>query len=530
MRRTLWLILALASVASAGSQGAQRRDRDMIAAIKDEGLHRSQVMETVGWLSDVYGPRLTGSPAIEDAKSWAMQQLRQWGVANVHEERFAFGKGWSLERFHAHMIEPQVMPIIGYPKSWTSSTLGTTSADVVRVDIRTPEDLDTYRGTLRGKIVLPQPPREVRMLDGELVLRMDDALLAEASRTPPPPAASTHRPPRTDPALGALVNQFYVDEGVVAVLDRGSDAVMVSGAPSGSNLTWPTQRTDGGTVFVGRGGPRDENAGNVVPSATIAVEHYNRMVRLLDRGIPVRVELNIQTRFHDEDERLNAFNIIGEIPGTDLADEVVVLGAHFDSTHASTGATDNATGTAATMEALRILQAVDARPRRTIRIALWGGEEQGLLGSRAYVRRHFGDPTTMELKPEHAKLSAYYNLDNGSGRIRGIWLQANAAVAPIFEQWIEDLQDLGVSTLGPRSTQGTDHVSFDRIGLPGFQFMQDRLEYNSRTHHSNMDFFDRVQRDDMLQMSVVAAVFAYDTAMLDERLPRKVLPSAVHQP
>ena len=528
MRRTLWLILALASVASAGSQGAQRRDRDMIAAIKDEGLHRSQVMDTVGWLSDVYGPRLTGSPAIEDAKSWAMQQLRQWGVANVHEERFAFGKGWSLERFHAHMIEPQVMPIIGYPKSWTSSTTGTTSADVVRVDIRTPEDLDTYRGTLRGKIVLPQPPREVRMLDGDLVLRMDDALLAEASRTPPP--ASTRRPPRTDPALGALVDQFYVDEGVVAVLDRGSDAVMVSGAPSGSNLTWPTQRTDGGTVFVGRGGPRDENAGNVVPSATIAVEHYNRMVRLLNRGIPVRVELNIQTRFHDEDERLNAFNIIGEIPGTDLADEVVVLGAHFDSTHASTGATDNATGTAATMEALRILQAVDARPRRTIRIALWGGEEQGLLGSRAYVRRHFGDPTTMELKPEHAKLSAYYNLDNGSGRIRGIWLQANAAVAPIFEQWIEDLQDLGVSTLGPRATQGTDHVSFDRIGLPGFQFMQDRLEYNSRTHHSNMDFFDRVQRDDMLQMSVVVAVFAYDTAMLDERLPRKALPSAVHQP
>ena len=523
MRRTFWLIVALVSLASAGSLGAQRRDRDMIAAIRVEGLHRSQVMETVGWLSDVYGPRLTGSSAIEDAKSWAMQQLRQWGVANVHEERFAFGKGWSLERFHAHMTEPQVMPIIGYPKSWTTSTNGTETADVVRVDIRAPEDLDKYRGTLRGKIVLPQPPREVRMLDGDLVLRMDDTLLAEASRTPPT-LVSTRRPPRTGQAVSDLIEQFYVDEGVVAVLDRGSDAVMVSGAPSGSNLTWPTQRTDGGTVFVGRGGPRDENAGNVAPSATIAVEHYNRMVRLLDRGIPVRVEINIQTRFHDEDERLNAFNIIGEIPGTDLADEVVVLGAHFDSTHASTGATDNASGTAAAMEALRILQAVDARPRRTIRIALWGGEEQGLLGSRAYVRRHFGDPTTMELKPEHEKLSAYYNIDNGSGRIRGIWLQANAAVAPIFERWIEDLQDLGVSTVGPRAIRGTDHVSFDRIGLPGFQFMQDRLEYNSRTHHSNMDFFDRVQRDDMLQMSVVAAVFAYNTAMLNERLPRKVLP------
>ena len=528
MRRTFWLILAFVSLASAGAHGAQRHDRDVIAAIKDEGLHRSQVMETVGWLSDVYGPRLTGSPAIEDAKSWAIQRLRQWGVANVREERFAFGKGWSLERFHAHMTEPQVMPIIGYPKSWTSSTNGTVTADVVRVDIRTPEDLDKYRGTLRGTIVLPQPPREVKMLDGDVVLRMDDALLAEASRMPPPPA-STRRPPGKG-QVSDLVERFYVDEGVVAVLDRGSDAVMVSGAPTGSNLTWPTQRTDGGTVFVGRGGPRDENAGNVAPSATIAVEHYNRMVRLLNRGIPVRVELNIQTRFHDEDERLNAFNIIGEIPGTDLADEVVVLGAHFDSTHASTGATDNASGTAAAMEALRILQAVDARPRRTIRIALWGGEEQGLLGSRAYVRRHFGNPTTMEFKPEHAKLSAYYNMDNGSGRIRGIWLQANAAVAPIFEQWIEDLQDLGVSTVSPRATRGTDHVSFDRIGLPGFQFIQDRLEYNSRTHHSNMDFFDRVQRDDMLQMSVVAAVFAYNTAMLDERLPRKVLPSQARQP
>ena len=245
------------------------------------------------------------------------------------------------------------------------------------------------------------------------------------------------------------------------------------------------------------------------------------MVRLLDLGVRVRVEINIQTRFHEEDERLNGFNIIGEIPGSDLADEVVMLGAHFDSTHASTGATDNATGVAAMMEALRILRAVDAQPRRTIRIALWGGEEQGLLGSLAYVRKHFGDPVTMGLKPAHKGLSAYYNIDNGAGRIRGIWLQANTAVAPIFEQWIKDLGDLGVSTVGRRATRGTDHVSFDRIGLPGFQFMQDRLEYNSRTHHSNMDFFDRVQSDDMLQMSVVAAIFAYNTAMRDEQLPRK---------
>ena len=245
------------------------------------------------------------------------------------------------------------------------------------------------------------------------------------------------------------------------------------------------------------------------------------MVRLLERGVPVKVELNIQTRFYDEEEKLNGFNIIGEIPGTDLSDEVVMLGAHFDSMHASTGATDNASGTAAMMEALRILLAVDAKPRRTIRIALWGGEEQGLLGSRAYVRQHFGNATTMELKPAHEKMSAYYNLDNGAGRIRGIWLQSNTTVAPIFSQWIDELQDLGVSTIGKRTTRGTDHLSFDLIGLPGFQFIQDPLEYKSRTHHSNMDFFDRIQEKDMLQMSVVAAVFAYKTAMLDERLPRK---------
>ena len=247
------------------------------------------------------------------------------------------------------------------------------------------------------------------------------------------------------------------------------------------------------------------------------------MIRVLEMGLPVTVELDIRTRFHDE-VRPNGFNLLGELPGTDLADEVVILGAHFDSTHASTGATDNAAGVAAMMEAVRILQAVDARPRRTIRVALWGGEEEGLLGSREYVRRHYADPETMALTPEHARVSAYYNLDNGAGRIRGIWLQGNSAAAPLFRDWMGGLGDLGVTTIGRRSTRGTDHRSFDAVGLPGFQFIQDRLEYNSRTHHSNMDFYDRVQDDDLRQMAVVAAVFAYNTAMLDEPLPRKPLP------
>ena len=528
MRLTACLVGVLLSAGAVSGhagptgQAGPSTTADVVAAIKAEGLRQSQALDIVGWLSDVYGPRLTGSPATEDAKTWTLAKLLEFGLSDVHEERFRFGRGWSLERFHAHMVEPQVMPLIGYPKSWTTSTNGTVVAEVVRVHIESSGDLEQYRGTLRGKIVLPQPARAVDMLEGDVVLRMDKTLLDEAGRGG---RRQTVRPRRAARAVDEdRMNRFFVDEGVVAVLDRGSDASTVSGGPIGSDLKWPTQRTDGGTVFVGNGRPWDGDAGSRVPAATIAVEHYNRLVRNLERGLPVAVELHIQTRFHDEDGQLNAFNIIGEIAGTDLAHEVVILGAHFDSTHAATGATDNASGAAAMMEAMRILRAIDARPRRTIRIALWGAEEQGLLGSREYVARHYADRKTMALRPDHANLSAYYNIDNGAGRIRGIWLQENPGTTAIFAPWLEALGDLGVSTLGPRAIRGTDHVSFDEVGLPGFQFIQDRLEYNSRTHHSNMDVFDRVQEEDLVQMAIVAAVFAYNTAMLDARLPRKPLP------
>ena len=524
------VVVSVTVVLLTGPLAAQPLDHATLAAIRDEGLRGSQAMDHISWLSDVYGPRVTGTPAIEQARVWTMERLREWGLANVHEERFAFGHGWSLERFHAHMVEPQVMPIIGYPKSWSSSTAGTVTAEVTRVDIRTEADLEQYRGTLRGQIVLPQPAREVRMLEGDLVLRMTDEQLAEASRTqvPPPPGRRRRgRGGRGGPSFADRLQQFYLEEGVVAVLDRGGDGFMMG---AGSGLPYQTQRTDGGTIFVGRGGPRDEDAGKVVPTVTLAVEHYNRMVRILDKDVAVRVELNVQTTFHAETDatgRMNAFNIIAEITGTDLADEVVMIGAHFDTTHAGTGATDNATGVAAMMEVMRILQTVGARPRRTIRLALWGAEEQGLLGSRDYVRSHFGDPRTMQLLPAHETLSGYFNIDNGSGRLRGIWLQENFAVAPVFEDWVVSLNDLGVTTLGPRTVSGTDHTSFDAVGLPGFQFIQDRLEYNARTHHSNMDVVDRVQRDDVVQMAVVATVFAYNTAMRDELLPRKALPRVV---
>ena len=519
------IAIALSVVLSALAVAqSEKLDYATIGRIRDEGLNRSQVMDHISWLADVYGPRVTGSPAIQQASEWAMKKLGEWGLANIHQERFAFGKGWSLVRFHANLIEPQPQPLIGFPQEWSSSTRGTVTADVVRVTLASEADFAKYRGTLAGKIVLTQPARTVRLLEGPVILRMEGPSVREAETTPVPPA------PRTGGGGGGnaqsaatfrrKVDEFYKSEGVVALFDRGSESDMALG---GSDLTWQTQRTDGGTIFPNGSGARDGNAGQAVPSVTLAVEHYNRMLRVLEKGLPVRVELNVETKFYDESTP-NGFNTIADIPGTDLSSEIVLLGAHFDSHPYATGATDNATGSAAMMEAVRLIKALNLRPRRTIRIALWGAEEQGLLGSRAYVKDHLADVDSMSLKPEHARLSAYFNSDNGTGRIRGIWMQSNLAVRPIFAQWIEPLKDLDVTTLSPRPVSQTDHVSFDNVGIPAFQFLVDRLEYNSRTHHSNMDTFDRVQRDDMVQQATVIAIFAYDAAMRDEKLPRKALP------
>ncbi len=534
------LLLALGVSTLPAQTPTEALDYPTIARIRDEGLNRSQVMDHISWLSDVYGPRLTGGPTILQASDWAMRKFNEWGLANAHRETWPFGKGWSLVRFSAQMVEPQVQPLIGFPASWTPGTNGTVTADVVRVQIDSDADFEKYRGRLAGKIVLSQPERAVPMLDGLIVHRMGEKDLAEAETTPVPPPGGRGRGrgrgASTDPddeetargrgaqTFAGRVRQFFKAEGAIAILNRGSDNVYAS---IGSDLSPQQQHTDGGTVFPTGNGSRGTDAGTGLPTITLAVEHYNRMVRVLAKGIPVKVELNVQTKFYDE-ATPNGFNTIAEIPGTDpkLKDEVVILGAHFDSVSAATGATDNATGSAAMMEAMRILKAIGAKPRRTIRVALWGGEEEGLLGSRAYVREHFADAATMAVKPDHARVAAYFNSDNGTGRVRGVWLQGNLAVRPIFEQWMKPLADLGVIAVGPRSVSSTDHVSFDEVGLPGFQFMVDRLEYNSRTHHSNMDFYDRVQRDDMIQQATVIAVFAYNAAMRDEKLPRKALPQA----
>jgi carboxypeptidase Q len=526
-KRTLGIMVVIGAgwlVITAQSQERAREavDPAMISAIRDEGLAHSQVFDDVSWLADVYGPRVTGTPALKQAGDWVQKKFTEWGLANVHREYWKFGKGWSLVHFDAHMVEPQIQPLIGYPKSWTPGTKGTVTAEAVLVDIKSEADFEKYHGKLAGKIVLTQPAREVKMLEGTIVQRWTDSLLKEAEMTPlvaPPPERV---PDLSKPTLEAQTQAFFAKEGVVAALDRGLDAYMVAGD---NQMSWRTQRVDGGTVFVTTGGPHDnEHAGkDLVPAVTLAVEHYNRLIRILDKKIPVKVELNVQAKFYDENENEpNGFNVIADLPGSDLPNEIVLLGAHLDSHQGATGATDNATGTAVMMETMRILKSLGVKPRRTIRVALWGGEEEGLLGSKAYVRQHLVDAAGKTNGPEHANLDAYYNLDNGTGRIRGVWLQDNLAIAPIFRVWFQPLRDLDVpGTIAPRSVVGSDYASFDEVGIPAFQFMQDRLEYNSRTHHSTMDTVDHVQRDDVAQAVIVVATFAYNTAMRPEKLPRK---------
>lgn len=490
----------------------ERIDYDAIYKIKDEGFQRSQVMEIMSWLTDVHGPRLTGSPNIRAAADWAQKELTEWGLVNVKLEAWGpFGRGWSNERFTAHVLAPQAYPLIGYPKAWTPGTNGPVTADVVFAPIETEQDFDKHRGKLRGKFVLTSALREVRPITEAPARRFTSQDLEELARDTGPRSRPANRPAGVSPEFARKRFQFYQDEGALALIDAG--------------------RGDGGTVFVQQGGVRGApggqgggptTRGSNVTEVSLAVEHYGRIVRTLDKKIPVRVELDVRNVFHDADQ--SSFNVIGEIPGTDRAEEIVMVGAHFDSWHSGTGATDNAAGSAVMMEVMRILKATGLKVRRTVRIGLWTGEEQGLLGSRAYVKAHFADPQTMVLLPGHATVAAYFNVDNGTGAIRGVYLQGNEAVAPIFGAWMEPFRNLGMTTLTIRSTSGTDHLAFDAVGLPGFQFIQDPVEYDTRTHHSNMDVYDRIQEPDMKQNAVIVASFVYHAATRDEKLPRKPLP------
>ncbi len=495
------LILFLAFPVSA--QIEEPVDLDAIYRIKDEGLNRSEVMEIASYLTDVYGPRLTGSPNIRMAGDYAKSKLVEWGLVNAELEPWGpFGRGWTNDHFSAHMtIMGQSYPIIGYPKAWTPGTAGMVSDEAVLAVIETPEDIEKFRGQLGGKYVLTEAMPEVPAMFEAPGRRFTDEELEIRSRQAVRPRRRGGGR-RNNNDFRQTRMEFFVDEGVAALLEPG--------------------RGSGGTVFVQSGGRWEADADPVAPQLELAVEHYGRIYRTLEKDLTVTLETNIQNTFHDAD--LNAFNVVGEIPGTDRSDEVVMLGAHFDSWHTGTGATDNAAGSAVMMEAVRILKATGLPMRRTVRVALWTGEEHGFFGSRAFVAEHLADRRTMELKAGHSKFSGYFNVDNGTGAIRGIYAQGNERVEPVFSPWIAPFESLGMATFSIRPTGGTDHLAFDEVGLPGFQFIQDPIEYNSRTHHSSMDVYERLQAEDLMKNAVIVAAFVYHTANREDLLPRKPLP------
>jgi carboxypeptidase Q len=478
----------------------------VISKFQDEESKHSQIMEVMGYLTDVYGPRLTNSPNAREAGEYAVKTLNAWGLANVHEEAWGpFGRGWSNELVEVNEIAPRHFPLIAYPKAWTLGTNGPVTADAIYAKIEKEQDFSSYRGRLRGLFVLTAPMRAVeaqftppghRYTDDEL------ADLAQPRAPQPPPDKDALERARKQQEFNAKLVKFLTEEGAAAWLEPSPH--------------------DGGTITVMGGGSRNPKDPSVLPRLAVDIEHYGRIFRMLEKNISVTLQIDIVNKFYDDN--LDSFNIVAEVPGSEKPDEVVMLGAHFDSWASGTGATDNAAGSAVMMEAIRILKTCGVKLRRTVRLALWTGEEEGLLGSRAYVLQHFADRNSMELKPDHAKLSAYFNVDNGTGKIRGIYLQGNEGVRPMFEKWMEPFKSEGMTTLSARGTGGTDHVSFDEVGLPGFQFIQDPIEYDSRTHHTNMDVYERIQEADLKQMAVVVATFAYQAANADQLLPRKPLP------
>ena len=478
-------------------------DLQAIYKIKDEGLQRSKVMEIASYLTDVYGPRLTGSPDIRRAGEWAVKELRSWGIANATLEPWTgFGRGWTNERFSAHMTAPATGMLIGYPKAWTPGTNGVVKGEAIEARLDAPADLEKWRGKLKGKFVLTAAPRAVTPHFSAQAERFTEAELADLARQPVSSGRGRGAAPATPPSFSRDRTAFLVSEGVLATIEPG--------------------RGDGGTVFVQSGGSRNATDPPTVPQVVLTPEHYNRMIRILAKKIPVLIEMEIKNSFNDGDA--GAFNVVAELPGTGKAGELVMIGAHFDSWHTGTGATDNAAGSAVMMEAMRILKATGLPMRRTVRMGLWTGEEQGFYGSRAHVAANFGDRQTLTTKPSHARFSVYFNVDNGGGAIRGVYLQGNEAVAPIFRAWMEPFANMGMTTLAIRNTSGTDHLSFDQVGLPGFQFIQDELEYDARTHHSNMDVYDRLQAEDMMKNAVIVASFVYHAANRDQLIPRKPMP------
>ena len=542
MFRSILIAGALAGLSvPAAVSAAEGVDLEVVHRIRDEALTKSRIMDHLFQLVEVYGPRITGSPGYNGAAEWAARTLGGWGLENAKLEKWGpFGQGWSREYYSVHLVEPGYEMLIGVPIGWSPSTDGKVAGTPTwaplerhstfhRDEQAIDEWIAKYKGKLQGAIVLLDDLEDVDPIDEAPMRRFSDAELAERAEAPegrvPIDFDDVELEVPEDPEkrrdyfaqapawwlqwrrdetkrLNAKVNTFLTGEGVRLVITAG--------------------RGSGGTVFPKRLGDRDPDHPLPPPAISITPEQYNRLVRLVDKGLEPKIEADVRTTLHRE--TLDSANVIAELAGGEKADEIVMLGGHLDSTAAALGATDNAAGCAVMMEAVRILKKLNLPLKRTVRIALWGGEEQGLLGSKAYVKERFGDPETMELTDAHKKMSVYFNVDNGSGKIRGVYLQGNDMARPIFRSWLEPFSDLGAKTISIRDTGGTDHLSFNAVGLPGFQFIQDPIEYETRTHHSNMDALDRIQPADLMQAAAIVATMVYHAANRDEMFPRKPLP------
>ena len=520
----LYLILASSFPLSVFAQQYNHADTAIVSKLRKEGQDHSQAMEILSMLTDVYGPRLTNSDGYKKSAEYARQKLASFGIENVHFDFWneEFGRGWELRNFSLNMVEPTYSPLIAWPKAWSPGVKGTLKGEAVYLDIQKESDLKKYEGRLKNKIVLFSLPVPVRPSFEADAWRHADSALEEMSKVKASGAFRGRRftPPSGPERLAFLKWELCRKEGAAAVLEASSrledDGTLVVGAaavPYAPEIPW-----------VKRLQSWDANAPKILPQVVVAAEHYNRMVRQLQKGIAVTLEMVLQASFSSS---AAGFNVIGEIPGTDLKHQVVMIGAHLDSWHSATGATDNAVGCTVMMEAMRLIKTLGENPRRTIRIALWGGEEQGLLGSRSYVRRKLGQRLdqsypydSISFTDAGDKFSVYFNMDYGAGKYRGIYLQGNEAAAPIFREWLKPFKADGASTISLRNATGTDHLSFDVIGLPAFQFIQDPLEYATRTHHANMDVYDKVVEADLKHNAVMTAFLAWMAANHDELIPR----------
>ena len=491
------------------------------------GRGPSRVMDIVYSLTDRYGPRLTNSPQFRAAGQWAAGQLKEWGLSNIQLEKWSSDMpGWQCTYFAGSMVEPVYQALIGAPVAWTGGTNGAVTGEAILAEIQTPADMDKFHGKLNGKIVLTSPVLEIPFPTTPLAHRYTDAELAELVPEIIPTGGgrggrgglAAGQPQMTmeeRQAFQGRMRTYLKDEGVlltVTATARGESGTLFGGGAQTS-----TRNPNGTSTRVPL-----ETLTSSQPQVSITAEHYNRIARLLEHNVPVKLQFDIRTQF---DPNTDSFNVIAEIPGNAKKDELVMVGGHFDSWHYGTGATDNGAGSAVSMEVMRILKSLNLKMDRTVRMALWSGEEQGLLGSRAYVKEHFADPAAMKPTAEHDRLSGYFNIDNGTGRIRGVYLQGNEMMRPIFEAWFAALKDMTEGVVTIRNTGGTDHQSFDAVGLPGFQFIQDPMDYDTRTHHSNMDVYDRIQQGDMEQMAVIEAAIVYNAATRPDKLPRKELPA-----